>query len=38
VERNEALAEGARTLHTAQHELPRLAAVRQRWRRLLEKD
>ena len=38
LERNKALAEGARTLHTAQHELPRLAAVRRRWRRLLAKD
>jgi hypothetical protein len=38
LERNKALAEAARTLRTAQSELPRLAAVRQRWRRLLTKD
>ena len=38
LERNKALADAARTLHSAQYELPRLAAVRQRWRRLLAKD
>jgi hypothetical protein len=38
LERSKALAEAARTLRTAQSELPRLAAVRQRWHRLLTND
>ena len=38
LERSRALAEGARTLRKAKDELPRLAARRQRWKRLLSKD
>ena len=38
LERSRALAEGARTLRTAKDELPRLAARRQRWKRLLSKE
>jgi hypothetical protein len=38
VERSRALAEATRTLRTAKDELPRLAARRQRWKRMLSKD
>jgi hypothetical protein len=38
LDRGRALAEAARTLRTAKDELPRLAARRQRWKRLLSKD
>ena len=38
VDRSRAFAEAARTLRTAKAELPRLAAHRQRWRRILSKD
>ena len=38
LERTRALSEAARTLRKAKDELPRLAALRLRWRRILAKD
>jgi hypothetical protein len=38
LERSRALADAARTLKAAKDELPRLAAQRQRWKRILSKD
>jgi hypothetical protein len=38
LESSRALAEAARTLRSAKDELPRLAALRQRWRRILSKE
>jgi hypothetical protein len=38
LERNRALTEATRTLRTATETLPRLAAQRQRWKRILSKD
>ena len=38
LERSRAIAEGDRTLRKAKDELPRMAAGRQRWKRLLSKD
>ena len=38
LERHQALSDAERTLRKAEAEFPRLAARRQRWKRLLSKD